>query len=282
MKRLLLSAAIGAMMTTSALADAHSGAMTTYQSSETGDLYASELIGMRIYSAEQEFDSFTADTVLQDDAEMNWDDIGEVNDVILGRDGAVKAVILGVGGFLGIGEKDVAVDMKSIKIVNENDDPGDFFLVVSTNKDALTEAPTYERQRDAEISDTAATTETTAAQTGTAAATADRPILRTPQVEREGYEAATVDQLTTEDMTGARIYGANDDDIGEIHELILDDGGKLKEAVLDIGGFLGLGEHQIAVSMDELQVLRNQDGGDVRVYIDATKEELEAQPQHEG
>lgn len=41
----------------------------------------------------------------------NNENIGEINDVLISRSGQVAAVIIGVGGFLGIGEKDVAVPM---------------------------------------------------------------------------------------------------------------------------------------------------------------------------
>jgi sporulation protein YlmC with PRC-barrel domain len=41
----------------------------------------------------------------------NNENIGEINDVLINRSGQVAAVIIGVGGFLGIGEKDVAVPM---------------------------------------------------------------------------------------------------------------------------------------------------------------------------
>ncbi|HYF55766.1 MAG TPA: PRC-barrel domain-containing protein [Salinarimonas sp.] len=41
--------------------------------------------------------------------DLNYNRVGEIKDVLLGRDGRVEAVILGVGGVLGIGEKDVAV-----------------------------------------------------------------------------------------------------------------------------------------------------------------------------
>ncbi len=272
MKRLLAPTALGMMLATSALADAHSGMMTTYQSGQPTDLYASELIGMRLYSAEADYDALTEESTVQTDAEQNWDDIGEVNDVILSRDGEVKAVILGVGGFLGIGEKDVAVEMSSIKIVNETDDANDFFLVVKTNKEALTDAPAYERQREIDTADTASDVATDG----------PRPMLEAPAIERDGYEEAKLDQLTAEDLTGAVLYGASDENIGEVDQLLLDDSGKLEQAVLDIGGFLGIGEHRIAVTMDELKILRAPDGGDVRVYIDATKENLEKQPAYDG
>lgn len=44
----------------------------------------------------------------------NNENIGEINDVLLNRNGQVAAVIIGVGGFLGIGEKDVAVPMSML------------------------------------------------------------------------------------------------------------------------------------------------------------------------
>src|SRR3954451_244485 len=44
----------------------------------------------------------------------NTESIGDVNDVILDRNGQFMAVVVGVGGFLGIGEKDVAVPFGSL------------------------------------------------------------------------------------------------------------------------------------------------------------------------
>jgi sporulation protein YlmC with PRC-barrel domain len=48
----------------------------------------------------------------------NNESIGDVNDVILDRNGQVLAVVVGVGGFLGIGEKDVAVPFKSLEFAS--------------------------------------------------------------------------------------------------------------------------------------------------------------------
>src|SRR5262245_24870123 len=41
--------------------------------------------------------------------------IGEIKDVLLSQDGKVSALITGVGGFLGMGEKDVAVPFSAVK-----------------------------------------------------------------------------------------------------------------------------------------------------------------------
>lgn len=113
-----------------------------YTMSEKTDFYASTLIGSRIYAT-------TADVNI--DSEMtevnkDWDDIGEVNNLIIGRDGEVKAVVLGVGGFLGIGEKDVAVEMDALKFVKKAGDAADdYFIVINSNKETLEKAPAFKR-----------------------------------------------------------------------------------------------------------------------------------------
>ena len=106
------------------------------------DVLASNLIGMRIYAVEADVDDTKAYPA---DSRKDWNDVGEVNDVVLDWDGSVKAVVLGVGGFLGIGEKDVAIEMSSLRKVRETNDSNDWFLVVNSSKDLLTSAPAYVR-----------------------------------------------------------------------------------------------------------------------------------------
>lgn len=66
--------------------------------------------------------------------------IGEINDVLVGPNGQVEAVIVGVGGFLGAGEKDVAVNFSSIK---ESVKDNKSYLTMDTTKDALKGAPGF-------------------------------------------------------------------------------------------------------------------------------------------
>ncbi len=113
----------------------------TFEDAERqGAVRASNLIGMNIYTVERDIDE---SAYYNTDARRDWEDVGEVNDVILNWDGSVRAVILGVGGFLGLGEKDVAIDMSSLRRVRESGDSDDWFLVVNSSKTALETAPTY-------------------------------------------------------------------------------------------------------------------------------------------
>jgi sporulation protein YlmC with PRC-barrel domain len=66
--------------------------------------------------------------------------IGDVNDMLLDKSGKIEAVIVGVGGFLGVGEKNVAVPFSSLKVAEKD---GSRYLVLETTKEALQTAPGY-------------------------------------------------------------------------------------------------------------------------------------------
>ena len=50
---------------------------------------------------------------------QNNEKIGDISELIVDSSGKIQAVVIGVGGFLGMGERDVAVPMDQIKFVNE-------------------------------------------------------------------------------------------------------------------------------------------------------------------
>lgn len=281
MKRFLSTTAVLLTLSGGAYADAHSTGFGIVKVQE-GDFFASDLIGMRIYNSETEIE---ATKMVADGAEQAWDDIGEINDVIISQDGNVMAVILGVGGFLGLGERDVSVSMDAIKVVKEDGDSDDRFLVVTTSKEMLEQAPEFDRDLNGEMDaeeETVAVTETTEMTSETAN---DRPMLMRPTYEREGYaeaEMEMIQKLTAEDIQGSYVYGSNDETVGEVDSLVMGDDGKVAEIVINVGGFLGLGEKPVAVTFDELQILKNVEGDDFRIYIDSTQESLEAQPEYKG
>jgi sporulation protein YlmC with PRC-barrel domain len=65
--------------------------------------------------------------------------IGEIEDVILDNDGKVVSVLVSVGGFLGLGEKNVAVTFKDLTMSQSED--GDTIVRTSLSQQALETAP---------------------------------------------------------------------------------------------------------------------------------------------
>lgn len=117
---------------------------------------------------------------------------------------------------------------------------------------------------------------------GTADMAADTDPEADPMDVPEGYEAAQVDELTTEDVTGTSVFDSADNNIGEVDELIVTEDGKIEAAIIDVGGFLGIGEHSVRIGMDKVQMLRDGETGDLRVRVNESRETLEAMPEYEG
>ncbi len=70
--------------------------------------------------------------------------VGEVKDMLVNADGTINAVMLSVGGFLGMGEKDVAVPMNAIRIAQRD---GKWWLTINADKQVLKDAPGYRYER---------------------------------------------------------------------------------------------------------------------------------------
>ena len=73
--------------------------------------------------------------------------IGSISDLILSKDGkAVEGFVIGVGGFLGIGEKSVALKMDRLKMRSLPE--GTMELSMDMTKDELSNTPTFKSKRD--------------------------------------------------------------------------------------------------------------------------------------
>ncbi len=70
--------------------------------------------------------------------------LGEIKDMLLDREGKVQAVIVSVGGFLGMGEKDVAVPFDAVMPTQRENK---FWLAMNVNKDQLRTAPGFRYDR---------------------------------------------------------------------------------------------------------------------------------------
>jgi sporulation protein YlmC with PRC-barrel domain len=105
--KFLFGAALGcAMLVTPAFAQttapaaSQPAATASAQMAATGQWRASKLIGVNVYNEQNE-------------------KLGDINEVLLDKSGKATGVIIGVGGFLGMGEHDVMVGFDKLKWVNE-------------------------------------------------------------------------------------------------------------------------------------------------------------------
>ncbi|WP_284164742.1 PRC-barrel domain-containing protein [Frigidibacter sp. SD6-1] len=293
MKKFMMTTAVLAAIGAPAFAQTADNMFRTQ--ADPQEIHASNLIGMRIYRGEG------ADAAGYAGIQDGWDDIGEVNDIILSRDGEVQSVLVDIGGFLGMGENQVAVDMNALRFVTDDsttDNDSDYFLVLNTTRESLEQAPAYHRMDQAQSgTSTGSDTDQPDMATGTANsadadvattegaadadATGDVSGARVPVV-REGYTTADEVDLTAERLTGAAAYDANDEWIGEVSELVLNDSGRVDSVIVDVGGFLGIGEKPVQLNLSDIDILRSGDGGDIRVYISMTKNQMEALPDYRG
>lgn len=97
----------------------------------------------------QDEDTFLASTMM-DGTVMNaaGEQIGDVNDMVLSGEGQVQGVVIGVGGFLGIGEKNVAIELGRIEI--SEDEGGELSFMLDATQEELEAAPEFVTEAEAE------------------------------------------------------------------------------------------------------------------------------------
>lgn len=85
--------------------------------------------------------------------------------------------------------------------------------------------------------------------------------------------------LSADELIGTTVYGANDENVGSINDVVLE-GDSVDFVTVDVGGFLGLGAKTVAVDMDNLAFMTDEDG-EMYLYTSFTQEQLEAQPEYD-
>lgn len=143
---------------------------------------------------------------------------------------------------------------------------------------------------------TATTTETPAATETAPAATAPAtpaPITPAPTTPAPAADAAmdatpnemdaveyvvdeTTNSIYASDLIGQSVYGSTDEKTGDINDLLLDEAGNVTAVIIGVGGFIGLGEKDVAVTLESLTIT-NVDSS-YRISIRATEAELESAP----
>jgi hypothetical protein len=101
----------------------------------------------------------------------------------------------------------------------------------------------------------------------------------TPQAgtRPEGLKPVDIASMSSDALIGTTIYGANDESVGEVSELILSGSGStgtVDAVVIDVGGFLGIGEKPVAIDFKDLQIMADADNN-YYIYSKFTREQLE-------
>ena len=86
-------------------------------------------------------DSWTVTNYYKQDVyDQGQSKVGKIDDVLIDKSGKITGLVLGVGGFLGAGEKDVIVPFTAVKTAKKNDK---WWLTIDETKDTLKEAPGF-------------------------------------------------------------------------------------------------------------------------------------------
>jgi hypothetical protein len=171
--------------------------------------------------------------------------------------------------------------MNELVMVPDSSSTDDYFIVFNGSRAALEGAPAFNPDMVFEADPAAmvpadgsamapadGTTEMAPAD-GTAADTAMTDPAAAPM--EEAVDLAT---WTEADLIGKRVYGPNDEDVGEISAVSMTADGKVQSAVVDVGGFLGMGEKPVALGSEMLMLVREADG-DLWFRVNATQDQLE-------
>ncbi|MEH6718161.1 MAG: PRC-barrel domain-containing protein [Aurantimonas endophytica] len=245
---------------------------------------------MQSLTEEQHLASDLIDMAIYQNAAADAESIGEIENFLVGNDGNVVAAVVETSAN---GEsRTVAIPFDQITwSVGENNEPR---AVLNVGVEQLAQAPEF-----VEPEDQAASAGTVAVDGAPATGTASAPVAGTEQTAATPPAAATTetaaatdgeypsqvgaDQFLADNLMSAEVRsGAGDDaeEIGTISDLVMASDGRVEAAVIGVGGFLGIGEKDVAVPFDQLQMTRDDDN-DLVVATAMTREQLEQAPSFE-
>ncbi|HSM43258.1 MAG TPA: PRC-barrel domain-containing protein [Afifellaceae bacterium] len=153
---------------------------------------ASNLMGSYVYSSNAE------------DAEI----VGDINDLLVTDSGEIRAVIVGVGGFLGIGEKDVAIDFDRLAL--EQYGESGFRLVANVSKEDLENTNEFELEHRTPMGDAEMKTDGKA-EMKTAATDQKKPIDDQAKSDTEIQASAESEAQSDEKSPDQRVADAGED-----------------------------------------------------------------------
>jgi sporulation protein YlmC with PRC-barrel domain len=203
----------------------------------------------------------TAKLIGRNVVNTNGDTVGEIDSVVIDQSGKVRYVIVGVGGFLGIGKKEAALAWDDLTI-SENGEK----VTTTATKDQLAALPEYKSPESVKPGTVYSYDE----------AVKSNPSLGSPE---QMAPAAGVVGIKASKLVGATVKNAKGESIGEIHEVVLSSDGKAEGLVIDVGGFLGINEKPVMVKWSDVTI-QSDSNGSVVVATSMDKSQLEQLPEY--
>jgi len=201
------------------------------------------------------------------------DTVGEINSVAIDKDGKVHAVIVGVGGFLGIGEKNVALAWDALTVNNNGED-----VVANVTKDQLKALPEHKFPASAHSGMVYSWDDEEHANPPVAAnepATTNPPAMTSPEATT-APAAGTPGDLPASKVVGANVKNTEGKSIGKIGEVLLTPNGSVQGVVVDVGGFLGIGAHPVLITWNDLTITHAN--GMVEATTNMSRDQLDKLP----
>ncbi|WP_193183062.1 PRC-barrel domain-containing protein [Nisaea sediminum] len=233
----------------------------SYHKVERDQILASVLIGQAVYNS----------------AASDAEPIGDINDIVMTTDGIVVATVIGVGGVLGIGEKDVAVDIDRLVWIPLEDGRR---LTVNASKAELEAAPEYDREKFEKLTglSISAPDMKDVDKAFSDFKTGTKKALGAYMPDDKDLMPVDLATVQPKELVGAQVFGADKEDIGEISRVLLAGGNRVEAYVVDVGGFLGIGEKRVALGSGTGRVMMDRTDGDIVVQMPFTQAQLEAHP----
>ncbi len=211
--------------------------------------------------------------------------IGKIESVYLDANGKVDSVIVGVGGFLGVGERYARLHWKDLQISQNGEK-----VTVNMTKDQLKAMAPYKYKDQAERGqvfndrgvwkDDSRAAADARATTGSAAMD-NRDRTMTDNRAMTGKSTGDFNaqgDLSANAVIGTKVSNNNKDTVGSIEDLYVDGSGTIKTVVISVGGFLGVGAKDVAVKWSDLK--QSRDGTAVVLTTNLSKDDLKALPDY--
>jgi sporulation protein YlmC with PRC-barrel domain len=204
------------------------------------------------------------------------DTIGEIKSVYIGPDGKVDSLIVGVGGILGMGEREVRLAWSDLRVSDNSEK-----VVLNITKDELKAKPEYKYSnagwRGQVFSEKGPWT----------AGDPNRIARERAASERMSADRNTISTTSTVDFNvygeisgnafiGTNVRNQNNEIVGKVEDVYIDDRGAIKTVVVAVGGFLGMATKDVAVRWSDIG--RSRDGKSLVLTTNWTKESLTAMP----